>query len=62
MYFSMAIFIAGTQGFSIDPESGSGIAYYDATPPGNEHIPFQGSFESMILLFPRWDMSVPWRV
>ena len=24
--------------------------------PANEHIPFQGTFESMIFLFPRWDM------
>ena len=32
-------------------------------PPGNEHIPSPAStFESMIYLFPRWDMLVPWRV
>jgi len=24
--------------------------------------PCDGMFESMILLFPRWDMLVPWRV
>ena len=26
------------------------------------HIPYLGVFESMIFLFPRWDMLVPWRV
>ena len=30
--------------------------------PANEHIPFQGTFESIIFLCPRWDMLVPWRV
>ena len=30
-------------------------------PPGNEHIPFQVTFED-VFPFPRWDMLVPWRV
>ena len=26
------------------------------------HIPYRGTFVSMMFLFPRWDMLVPWRV
>ena len=29
---------------------------------GNAHIASQGTFESMIFLFPKWDMLVRWRV
>ena len=31
-------------------------------PPSNLHIPQKWHFESMIFLFPRWDMLIPWRV
>ena len=29
---------------------------------GTNISPFEGTFESMIFLFPRWDMLVSWRV
>ena len=32
------------------------------TPLGTNISPFKGTFESMMFLFPRWDMLVPRRV
>ena len=29
---------------------------------GTKISPFGGTFESMIFIFPKWDMLVPWRV
>ena len=34
----------------------------DGYPPGNDHISPKNGILKMIILFPRWDMLVPWRV
>ena len=38
------------------------LAEYDYTPLGTSISPKRCTFESMICLFPRWDIWVPWRV